>query len=48
LIGGTSGESEQRIRELFDSATFRAPSILFIDGFDVIAGKREVKFFSPF
>jgi SpoVK/Ycf46/Vps4 family AAA+-type ATPase len=42
LIGGTSGESEQRIRSLFEAAAAAAPSILFIDGLDVIAGKKEV------
>ena len=42
LIGGTSGESEQRIRDLFDAASAAAPSVLFVDGLDVIAGKREV------
>lgn len=41
LIGGTSGESETRIRELFDTALRHAPSIVFIDAIDVIAGKRE-------
>ena len=41
LIGGTSGESETRIRELFDNAMRSAPSVLFIDAIDVIAGKRE-------
>ena len=41
LIGGTSGESETRIRELFDNAIRHAPSIIFIDAIDVIAGKRE-------
>jgi ribosome biogenesis ATPase len=41
LIGGTSGESETRIRELFDNAIRHAPSIVFIDAIDVIAGKRE-------
>lgn len=41
LIGGTSGESETRIRELFDNAIRHSPSIIFIDAIDVIAGKRE-------
>mmetsp|Transcript_7423 Transcript_7423/g.12481 ORF Transcript_7423/g.12481 Transcript_7423/m.12481 type:complete len:825 (-) Transcript_7423:114-2588(-) len=41
LIGGTSGESETRIRELFDNAIRQAPSIIFIDAIDVIASKRE-------
>jgi ribosome biogenesis ATPase len=41
LIGGTSGESESRVREIFEVAAAAAPSILFIDGIDVIAGKRD-------
>jgi SpoVK/Ycf46/Vps4 family AAA+-type ATPase len=41
LIGGTSGESEEKIRSVFDSAIANAPSILFIDALDVIAGKKE-------
>lgn len=41
LIGGTSGESEQNIRELFAAATANAPSILFIDSLDAIAGIKE-------
>jgi transitional endoplasmic reticulum ATPase len=42
LVGGTSGESEERIRNVFESAAQNAPSILFIDALDVIAGKKEV------
>ena len=41
LIGGTSGESESRVREIFELASSSAPSILFIDGIDVIAGKKD-------
>ena len=41
-MGGTSGESEERIRQLFEDAKSNAPSILFIDSFDVIAAKKEV------
>jgi len=41
LIGGTSGESEQRIRAFFQSAIDAAPSIVFIDALDVLAGKRD-------
>jgi ribosome biogenesis ATPase len=44
LIGGASGESEERIRMIFEEAVAHAPSILFIDALDVIAGKREVSF----
>jgi SpoVK/Ycf46/Vps4 family AAA+-type ATPase len=42
LIGGTSGESESRIREIFQLAMDNRPSVLFIDGLDVIAGKKDV------
>jgi SpoVK/Ycf46/Vps4 family AAA+-type ATPase len=41
LIGGTSGESEERIREIFLAASAAAPSVLFIDALDVIAGKKD-------
>ncbi|XP_014238661.1 nuclear valosin-containing protein-like [Trichogramma pretiosum] len=41
LIAGVSGESEQRIRELFDQATAIAPCILFLDDIDAIAPHRE-------
>ena len=41
LIGGTSGESEGRIRDIFQLARENRPSVLFIDGLDVIAGKRD-------
>jgi transitional endoplasmic reticulum ATPase len=35
------GESEKRIREIFDEAEANAPSIIFIDEIDAIAPKRE-------
>ena len=41
LIGGTSGESELNIRQLFLNATAHAPSIVFIDSLDAIAGIKE-------
>lgn len=41
LVGGTSGESEERIRRIFDAAVENAPSVLFIDSLDVIAGKKD-------
>ncbi|MEM4152811.1 MAG: CDC48 family AAA ATPase [Candidatus Pacearchaeota archaeon] len=38
------GESEKRIRDLFDQAEKNAPSIIFIDEIDAIAPKREESF----
>jgi len=47
LIGGTSGESEQRIRELFISTVASAPSVLVLDALDVIATSKEVSTHTP-
>ncbi|KAJ9132632.1 Ribosome biogenesis ATPase RIX7 [Pleurostoma richardsiae] len=41
LVGGTSGESEKNIRDLFDEAIRLAPCLMFIDEIDSIAGKKE-------
>jgi transitional endoplasmic reticulum ATPase len=35
------GESEQRLRDIFEEATKNVPSIIFIDELDAIASKRE-------
>lgn len=40
LITGVSGESEERIRELFDQAAAAAPCVLFIDEIDAISSNR--------
>ncbi|XP_022120517.1 nuclear valosin-containing protein-like [Pieris rapae] len=40
LVGGMSGESEERIRELFDRALSESPCILFIDEIDSVCGNR--------
>ena len=40
LIAGVSGESEARIRDLFDEAISKAPCILFLDEIDAIAPHR--------
>ncbi|XP_042560882.1 nuclear valosin-containing protein-like isoform X2 [Clupea harengus] len=42
LVSGVSGESEQKLRELFELAVASAPCILFIDEIDSITPKREV------
>lgn len=41
LIGGVSGESEERIRNLFDQAITSAPCVLFIDEVDAIIPNRQ-------
>ncbi|XP_064539889.1 nuclear valosin-containing protein-like [Drosophila montana] len=41
LIGGISGESEERIRDVFDQAIDNSPCVLFIDEIDAIAGNRQ-------
>ena len=41
IISSLSGESEQSIRNLFDTVTKSAPSILFIDEIETIIGRRE-------
>ncbi|KAI1287216.1 putative AAA family ATPase/60S ribosome export protein Rix7 [Xylaria venustula] len=41
LVAGMSGESEKKIRELYDEARNLAPCLIFIDEIDAIMGKRE-------
>jgi transitional endoplasmic reticulum ATPase len=41
IVSKYVGESEQRLRQLFEEAQKNAPSILFIDEIDAIAPKRE-------
>jgi ribosome biogenesis ATPase len=41
LVSGMSGESEARIRELFQAASDSAPAIVFMDELDAIAPKRS-------
>ncbi|XP_060656063.1 uncharacterized protein LOC132791241 isoform X1 [Drosophila nasuta] len=41
LIGGISGESEERIRDIFELAIDNSPCVLFIDEIDAIAGNRQ-------
>ena len=40
IMGSAYGESEQRLRQVFEAATKAAPSIVFIDEIDSIAPKR--------
>ncbi|WP_298091784.1 CDC48 family AAA ATPase [uncultured Sphingomonas sp.] len=41
IMGSAYGESESRLREVFEEATKAAPSIVFIDEIDSIAPKRD-------
>ena len=41
IIGSLSGESEKNIRNLFNLAMKAAPSIIFLDEIDAIAGSRD-------
>ena len=41
IMGSAYGESEKKLRELFEEAGKAAPSIIFIDEIDSIAPKRE-------
>ncbi|MBY0253228.1 MAG: CDC48 family AAA ATPase [Methylobacterium organophilum] len=41
IMGSRYGESEQRLREVFQEASQNAPAIIFIDEIDSIAPKRE-------
>src|SRR3546814_20946212 len=40
IMGSAYGESEKKLRELFEEAAQAAPSIIFIDEIDSIAPKR--------
>ncbi|XP_026688755.1 nuclear valosin-containing protein-like, partial [Diaphorina citri] len=41
IIGGISGQSEERIRDLFEQALSSAPCIIFFDEVDAISPDRE-------
>ncbi|KAI7738667.1 hypothetical protein M8C21_015956, partial [Ambrosia artemisiifolia] len=41
FVSGVSGDSEEKMRELFANAHKTAPSIVFIDEIDAIASKRD-------
>ena len=41
VVGKFYGESEQRLRDVFESALAQAPCILFIDEIDAICGRRD-------
>ena len=41
IVSGVSGDSEKKLRELFDQAVETSPCVLFIDEIDCITPKRE-------
>ena len=41
IVSGMSGESEAKIRQLFEEAVSKAPCLIFIDEIDAITPKRE-------
>ena len=41
IVSGVSGDSEKKLRELFEQAVENAPCVLFIDEIDCITPKRE-------
>ncbi|WP_255149320.1 AAA family ATPase [Halorarius halobius] len=41
IVSKYKGDSEQRLREVFDEATANQPAIVFIDELDAIAGERD-------
>lgn len=41
IVRAYKGESEERLREIFETATADAPAVLFFDELDSIAGPRE-------
>ena len=41
VVSGLSGQSEEKIRQMFQGVREKAPAIIFIDELDSIAGKRE-------
>jgi ribosome biogenesis ATPase len=41
IVSGMSGESEKKLRELFDEAREKAPCLVFMDEIDAITPKRE-------
>ncbi|XP_072356698.1 nuclear valosin-containing protein-like [Scyliorhinus torazame] len=42
IVSGVSGDSEHKLRQLFEEAVLQAPCIIFIDEIDAISPKREV------
>ncbi|PWW74741.1 AAA-domain-containing protein [Tuber magnatum] len=41
LVSGMSGESEKKLRELFEEAREKAPCLIFIDEIDTVTPKRD-------
>lgn len=41
IVSGMSGESEKKVREIFEEAKQNAPCLMFIDEIDAVTQKRE-------
>ena len=41
IVSGMSGESEEKLRAIFEDALASAPSVIFLDEIDAITPKRE-------
>lgn len=41
IVSGMSGESEKKLREIFEEAKQLAPCLIFIDEIDAVTPKRE-------
>ena len=41
IVSGMSGESEKKVRDLFEEAKQMAPCLIFLDEIDAITPKRE-------
>ena len=41
IVSSLSGQSEEKIRQVFSGVREKAPAVVFIDELDSIAGKRD-------
>jgi ribosome biogenesis ATPase len=41
IVSGMSGESEKKVRDIFEEAKQNAPCLMFIDEIDAVTQKRE-------